>query len=295
MLNLGYEQEDIAQELKRSSSSVSREIQRNSKANGEYEPRYAHKQSKLRRKRSKRGSRKIENDINLSKRIEKRLHPLISPEVIAHDEKVCHESIYAWIYRSRPDLKMFLPQRGKKRRRYGSKRGKKQGWTQNVRSIDVRFKGANNRSRLRHFEGDTVRLDGGALLTHTDRKSRFEIVHLIPNETANQAYVNVKSDHHLKKAKSITYDRGSTFADWRMIERATGTKIFFAHAHHPWERGTNENHNQRLRRVFPKGSKYSSIKKRDLAKVVWIMNHTKRKCLNWCTPCEVYGGCCTSR
>lgn len=79
-----------------------------------------------------------------------------------------------------------------------------------------------------------------------------------------------------------------------MIEDITKTKVFFANAHHPWERGTNENHNQRIRRLFPKGTKYNTISKRDLSKVVWIMNHAKRKCLNWRTPCEVYGGCCTS-
>jgi len=294
LLNIDYEQRDIAQELGRSSSSISREIKINSKLNGEYEPRHAHKKAKLRRQKSKQGSRKIENNDILAQRIENRLHPLISPEVIAHDENICHESIYAWIYRSRPDLKILLPQRGKKRRRYGSKRGKKQGWTQNVRSIDERFIEANNRSRLGHFEGDTIRLKGGAILTHTDRKSRFEIAHLVPNETTDVAHAVIKEDKYLKQAKSITYDRGSTFANWRMIERDTEAKVFFAHAHHPWERGTNENHNQRLRRVFPKGTYYSNITHKDVAKTVWIMNHTKRKCLNWRTPYEVFNARCTS-
>lgn len=295
MLNLDYEQMDIAQELRRSSSSISREIKNNLRPNGQYEPRYAHKLAKLRRQRAKVNSRKIENDNELAQRIENKLHPLVSPEVIAHDENICHESIYAWIYRSRLDLKYKLPQRGKKRRIYGSKRGKKQGWTQNVRSIEHRFIGANNRSRTGHFEGDTVRMAGGALLTHTDRKSRFEIVHRIPDETTDVAYEVIKRDKHLKVAKSITYDRGSTFANWRLIERDTKAKVFFANAHHPWERGTNENQNQRLRRVFPKGTNYSNISNDKLKKYVWLMNHTKRKCLNWHTPCEVYKGCCTSR
>ena len=289
------EQEDIAEILGRSSTSISREISRNSRKDGTYEARYADKHSKLRRQKSKQGSRKIENNENLAKRIEKRLHPLVSPEVIAHDEQLCHESIYAWVYRSRPDLKNKLPQRGKKRRRYGSKRGQKIGWTQNVRSINERFVSADNRSRIGHLEGDTVRMNGGALLTHTDRKSRFEIVHKVPNEKADIAHMVIKQDNHLKKAKSITYDRGSTFALWRMIERDTKAKVFFANAHHPWERGTNENSNQRLRRVFPKGTAYSTISSEELAKTVWLMNHTKRKCLNWRTPCEVYKSCCTSR
>lgn len=294
LLNLDYEQLDIAETMGRSPSSISREISRNSRADRVYEPRHAHKLSKLRRKNSKQESRKIENNHKLSTRIEKRLHPLVSPEVIAQDEEVCHETIYAWVYRSRPDLKNKLPQRGKKRRRYGSKRGKKQGWTVNVRAIEERPKGAANRSRLGHLEGDTVKLSGGAILTHTDRKSRFEVAHLVPDEKTETTYAIIKNDKIFKKAKSITYDRGSTFALWRMIEKQIDGKVYFANARHPWERGTNENSNQRLRRIFPKGTKYNTIKKEELAEVVWIMNHTKRKCLNWRTPYEVNKSRCTS-
>lgn len=295
LLNNDHEQLEIAQIMGRSESSISREVSRNSRPDGKYEPRYAHKMARLRRKHSKINSRKIENDKKLAERIEKQLHPLVSPEVIAHDEDVCHETIYAWICRSRPDLKNRLPQRGKKRRRYGSKREKKQGWTVKVRNISEQPLGAKNRSRLRHYEGDTIRLNGGAILTHTDRKSRFEIAHLVPDEKTETAYAIIKDDETLKKAKSITYDRGSTFALWRMIEEQIEGKVYFANAHHPWERATNENSNQRLRRVFPKGTKYNTITKEDILNTVWTMNHTKRKCLNWRTPCQVYGGCCTSK
>ena len=294
LLQADYEQQDIAVFLGRSSSSIARELLRNSKVNGDYEARHAHRQASLRRQESKITSRKIENTPELAKRIEDRLDPLVSPEVIAHDEIVCHQSIYAWLARSRTDLMFKLPQHGKKRRRYGTKRAIKQGWTKHVRSINERFIGANNRSRLNHFEGDTVKLKGGALLTHTDRKSRFEIVHLAPNEGADFAQNTVCQDLYLQKAKSITYDRGSSFALWRMIEQGTGTKVFFADPRSPWQRGTNENTNQRLRRVFPKGTQYSSINREDIIKNVWLMNHTKRKCLNWHTPCQVFKRCCTS-
>lgn len=294
LIKADYEQLEIAETMGRSPSSISREISRNSRADGIYEPRHAHKLSKLKRKGSKVNYRKIENDDKLSKIIERSLEPLVSPEVIAHNEKISPETIYAWIYRSRPDLKNMLPQRGRKRRRYGSKRGKKQGWTTNVRNIEEQPVGAKNRSRVKHFEGDTIRLKGGAILTHTDRKSRFEIAHLVPDETANVAYEIIKNNKELKKAKSITYDRGSTFALWRMIEKQIDGKVYFANAHHPWERGTNENSNQRLRRIFPKGTKYNTITQRDVSRAVRIMNHTKRKCLNWRTPYEVYMGRCTS-
>lgn len=294
LIEQGYEQWEIAEVLGRDPSTITRELIRNSRTDGTYEAQHAQMLSKIRRRQSKIGSRKIENNIGLAERLKDRLHPLVSPEVIAHDENVSVETIYAWIYRSQPELKERLPQLGRKRRRYGTKRAQKQGWTRNVRSINERSVGAENRSRVGHFEGDTVRLDGGAILVHTDRKSRFEIAHLMKSEEAGPAQATIKEDNNLKIAKSFTYDRGSTFSLWRMIEKDTGAKVFFANAHHPWERGTNENANQRLRRVFPKGTKYVNINYESLAKTVWLMNHTKRKCLNWRTPCEVYGRCCTS-
>jgi IS30 family transposase len=81
----------------------------------------------------------------------------------------------------------------------------------------------------------------------------------------------------------------------RAIEKDTGTKVFFASARHPWERGSNENANGRLRRVFPKGTKYTDVTQEMVDEVVNLMNNTKRKCLNWRTPNEVFMGRCTSR
>lgn len=293
-LRLNKSYAEIGESIGKDASAVQREVERNSNPDGTYDAWSADRRSKKRRRQSKVACRKIENDLELSKRIERRMHPLVSPEVIAHDEDVCHESIYAWVYRSRPELKANLPQRGRKRRRYGTKREVKQGWTRDVRTIDERPISADNRSRTMHFEGDTVRGTVGALLTHTDRKSRFEIVHNVPNEGADPAYSAVINDKILRDAVSITYDRGSSFSLWKMIERETCIKVFFANAHHPWERGTNENSNQRLRRVFPKGTDFSIITDKELQSVVWTMNHTKRKCLNWRTPCEMFGRCCTS-
>lgn len=294
LLRSGYSQRRAARELSLNQSSISRELARNRRADGSYQAPQAHLLTRARRRQSKFRYRKIENDSALASRIEMRLDPLISPEVIAQDEPVSHEAIYAWIYRSRPDLKMELPQRGRKRRRYGSKREQKQGWTKDVRAIEERPAGAEHRSRTHHFEGDTLRGTHGALLTHTDRKSRFEIVHKVASEGADEAHRMIVTNPHLTNARTITYDRGSTFALWRMIERDTTATVYFANARHPWERGTNENTNGRLRRVYPKGFDFGTITQQDLDAVVWRMNHTKRKCLDWRTPCEMFRQCCTS-
>lgn len=294
LLRAGYSQQNAAKELGINQSSISRELARNRNTAGGYHAAQAALLARARRKESKRAYRKIEHNPALAERITQRLHPLVSPEVIAYDETVSHETIYAWIYRSRPDLKAQLPQRGKKRRRYGSKREQKQGWTKDVRSIALRPSAAEERSEPGHFEGDTVRGKHGALLTLTDRESRFEEAVKIPNEGCDPVHAAIVARRKKLGARSFTFDRGSAFAIWRMIERDTEAKVYFADPHAPWQRGTNENTNGRLRRVFPKGSDFSIITQRDVDRVVWLMNHTKRKCLNWRTPCAVFKGRCTS-
>lgn len=284
----------IGSKIGKDGGAVWREVRRNCGRNG-YHAGQADQKAKTRRAASKLGSRILENDPALARKVEERLEPLVSPEVVAHDLKISFGTIYAWLERSRKDLLGRLPQRGRKRRRYGSKRSKKQGWTTNVRPIEDRPQEADARQEVGHFEGDTVRGAGGALLTHTDRKSRFEVAHKVADEGADAACAAIALSPHLKEARSITYDRGSTFALWKMIEKMIGALVYFANAYHPWERGTNENANGRLRRVFPKGTDFSTVTQEDVDKVVWTMNHTKRKCLGWRTPCSVYGRCCTSR
>ena len=294
LLRAGYSQRAVGRELGINQSTVSRELSRNAREDGSYHSSHADVLARERRKSSKIAYRKIETDAGLADRIERRLDPLVSPEVIAHDERITHTSIYAWIERSRPDLRTLLPYRGRKRRRYGTRRRVKQGWTRFVRPIDERPESADDRSRVGHFEGDTVRGRNGALLTLTDRKSRFEVAVKIPGEWCDPVHTAIVHRKEMLDAHSFTFDRGSCFSLWQMIEKDTGADVFFARARAPWERGTNENTNGRLRRVFPKRCDFSTIAQRDVDVVVWTMNHTKRKCLDWRTPCAVFGKCCTS-
>lgn len=288
LLRTGFSQKEIAEAIGVHPSTVGREIKRNQKEDGGYHAWVAEVFARERRKESKTKYRKIENNPELGREIERMLHPLVSPEVVAHELGIAHETIYAWICRSRPDLKKKLPYRGKKRRRYGTKRQEKQGWTKEVRSIDERPEG------LLGFEGDTVvGPTKPRLLTHVERKSLFAIVDLLPSGEAEAVHERMKENTLLHESV-LTYDRGGEFSLWRMIERDTDSKVFFAHAHHPWERGKNENTNGRLRRVFPKGFDFSTIKQKDIDQVVDLMNHTKRKSLGWRSPCRLFGRCCIS-
>lgn len=178
----------IAGAIHRHYSTISRELLRNSDANGIYRSRHAQKKCVLRRIHAKQGSRKIENDKEFELRIEEKLrgqHPRgdWSPAVIAQIlGGICHQTIYTWIRRSRPDLRKFLPRCGKYRRQYGARRvPPSRGWMTHIRSIDIRPDDARNRTALGHYEGDTVVLERGvrAIVTVVERKSRFLIAELI--------------------------------------------------------------------------------------------------------------------
>lgn len=280
LLKAGFNQKDIVLALGFSKSAISKEIKRNSDEDGVYRYNNADKKATLRRKQSKLKYRKIENNIELESIILTKLEPLISPEVIAHELNIHHQTIYSYIYRSNPVLKKQLPYRGKKRRKYGSRGVFKVDWLDSAKSIHDRVESKYN------WEGDTVRgSTKSKLLTHVERKSLYTIVDLIPNGTADVVHAQVKKD---KIKGTITYDRGSEFALWKMIERDTDTTIYFADAYSPHQRGKNENTNGRIRRVFPKGFNFDTITNRQLQKVVYTMNHTPRKSLNWRTPAEVF-------
>lgn len=285
-VRLGRSYKNIGDEIGRNKSSICREVNKNKDIDGVYRVWSADKKAKIRRAHSKKNERLIETHQRIADEVEALLDPLVSPEVIAFLCDIHHQTIYSWIYRSRPDLKKRLPREGKKRRKYGSRRGKKQGWTRLVRSIEER------EERQENWEGDTIRGKGKArLLTHVERSSLFTRVDQIPDGTADVVQETLNAS---PLSGTITYDRGSEFALWKMIEEEIDATIYFACPHHPWQRGKNENTNERLRRVYPKKTDFSRISKKDIKETVDLMNHTPRKSLGWRTPTEVYNDRCTS-
>lgn len=281
----GLSQAEIGRQLGFNRSTIGRELKRNQKPRGGYHALNADIQAATRRQQSKQQYRIIDTVLGLV--IAKQLHPLVSPEVVAQRININHQTIYSWLYRDRLDLLSLLPQRGRKRRRYGSKRTKKQGWTRLVKSIHDRPE-----SRL-SWEGDTVKgCTKPQLLTHVERTSLYTRADLIPNGTADVVHAKLKQS---PLVGTITYDRGSEFALWQMIEQDTSASVFFADAHAPWQRGKNENTNGRLRRVFPKRFNFGTITQKQLDGVVYLMNHTERKSLGWRTPASVFEErCCIS-
>ncbi len=296
----------IAQTVGRNVSVISREVRRNRRSDGSYTARYARRCAIERRAQSKTAYRKIETDLRLARGIEEKLrgnHPLgdWSPASIATTVAVSHKTIYAWIRRSRPDLRRLLPNQGRRRARYRSVATRRYR-EQSLPSIDERPKEVELRQDIGHFEGDTMVLKGGRIHTLVERTTRFLIADGVRQHGPGLAYqisqsaISVLGTLPQEYRKTITYDQGSEFAWWDETEKhLPGTRVYFAHPHRPWERGSNERMNGLLRRYFPTTTNFATLPSDALAEAVWRLNHRPRKSLHWKTPCEMFGLCCASR
>lgn len=291
LLRAGHTKAECSKELGVHRSTISRELRR---ADVEYKAVTADKHAARLRLDSKRKWRRIENDRHLEKRIIRLLRKGYSPEQASRETgMVSSDAIYAWIRRSRRELAIFLPQRGRKRHQYGRDARLPQGWTKTVKSIAMRPRAANDRSRIGDWEGDTiVGRDRARLLVHVDRRSRFIVAKIMPDGSADTTHATTVTSFKGLPCRTITYDRGSEFALWKLVERDVGASVYFAEAHHPWQRGTSENSNGLLRRFFPKGTPLSERLQKDINRAVQLINHRPRKCLNWKTSCQVFGHCC---
>jgi transposase, IS30 family len=296
----GFTQKDIARELKKNQSSISREFSRNKKPDNKYHADKAQRKTIQRRKEANRQLKRIENDSWLKRYIVRKLKKYWSPEQIAgrvrekHGVIICHETIYRFIYNQRPDLKKYLRcKKGKYRRRYGTKKREKQREEAKKIRIDKRPGIIEKRGRVGDFEGDTVmgKRGTGALVTHVDRKSGYALIDRVAQATAKA--ISAKTIKRFKKIPkqkkhTITYDNGTEFSGHEMIGRVTKTEIYFAYPYHSWERGTNENTNGLIRQFFPKRSSFKEINQRDTKRVEHLLNTRPRKRLSYLTPAEVF-------
>lgn len=300
LIQAGIKQREIAKILNKHRSTIFREKIRNS-TNQKYNARTAKKLARERRIKANQRFRKLDNDFSLRKKVVGRLKKYWSPEQISGRLKkegigIGKDSIYEFIYVKRPDLIEYLRcVKGKYRRRRGTgKRIKQRKDINNKRNISNRPLIVEARERIGDWEGDTVwgeRQKGPVLLTNNERKSGVILISKIKGKTAElvleeteRRFKNIPK----KKRTTITYDNGSEFAEYEMIEKRTGMDVYFANPYHSWERGSNENGNGLVRQFFPKKTNFDMINEREVKKAERLLNNRPRKRLDYSTPKEVF-------
>ena len=89
--------------------------------------------------------------------------------------------------------------------------------------------------------------------------------------------------------KSITFDCGKEFSNWKSISNAHDIDIFFADPGCPGQRGLNEHSNGLLRRNgLPKQMAFTNISQNYLSATADKRNRIPRKSLNYQTPYQVF-------
>ena len=86
--------------------------------------------------------------------------------------------------------------------------------------------------------------------------------------------------------KSITYDQGKEFFNYKQIDKRFGTASYFCHAGCPGERGLNEQTNGLLRQFFPRTRNFKGLRNEEIARAVALINHRPRKKFGYKTTVE---------
>jgi transposase, IS30 family len=290
--------EEIAIQMNRSKSTISRELRRNSIDGKLYLPDTAHSKMQTRRAQSKQPFMSISE--STLEQVKHRLEQYHSPEQLSGRMKregldtVSHETIYQMIYANHQGLatyQQYLRQSPKQRRRRKGVHAKR-GVIPGRIGIEHRPEVADLKTEIGHWESDTVIGVNhlGAVVTHVDKASKFLLAGLAKNKTVkqiNQVTIGLFEQIDARFRKTMTFDNGREFCGHQTLADALGLSCFFANPYRSWERGLNEHTNGLLRQFFPKGTNFKIVKPHALKNVVNLINHRPRKSLDYRTPYEV--------
>lgn len=308
LLSIGATQKQIAVQLNKSRSTISREISRNSGGRG-YRPKQAQEKADARRHVASSERKKMKDE--LLEVIREKLLLDWSPEQISGwlgraGVEISHESIYLHVWDDKHQggtLYTHLRHAGKKYNRRGSGKAGR-GCIPNRVDIDERPVAVERKERLGDWEGDTVigANHQGAILTLVDRKSKLSLIVNLKSKTS-EAVNNALSerfDRLLEEyprfesleqiVRTITFDNGKEFSAHEAITQVLSAPCYFAKPYHSWERGLNEHTNGLLRQYYRKKTDFTNLSDK---KTQWIedrLNDRPRKVLSYMTPREVFMG-----
>lgn len=259
---------------------------------------------------------KIDNDYELKEYVEKSIkEDKKSPEVIAKEikkmkfkTKMCARTIRNNIYAG--DIYDIKSTDMIYNKEYKDKNKEKRVCEKvpPEKSIDYRPEEANTREEYGHWEGDLVigtKKRGAVLFTLTERKTREEIIVKIPGKKAEyvaQALDLIERRYKkifYKKFKTITFDNGGEFRNWKSLEKSydnrrktARTQVYYAHPYRSGERGSNENANRLIRRFIPKGIDITPVSEEYIQKIEDWINNYPRAMFNYKSTNEILSELC---
>lgn len=279
-------------------STISRELKRNARQWGSYDPGVA---QQIANDRKERFSLNRKFSVGMEKIIRAKLQSQQwSPEQIVgycmrnSIPMVSHQRIYQFIYQDKYDggilYKNLRTSQKKRRKKYG---GPKPNHTLvNRTSIELRPEVVNNKERFGDWEIDTIMGENnkGAILTVVERKSAFLLMAKLNGKNADEL---AKSTIRLlapykDKVHTITSDNGTEFARHQRIAKKLEAQFFFAHPYSSWERGLNEYTNKLIRQYIPKKSSFDNINHQIINDINLKLNMRPRKNLKYNSPLKIY-------
>lgn len=305
MLATGASLRATAQLMKRAPSTLARELTRHRTSPVTYRAVPAHQRAQ-RWARQPRKPRKLVVHTRLRTAILHLLAQRWSPEQIAHslpqrypDEptmRISHEASYTYLYvlpggALKRERARYLRRRHRVRRPHKVRRSSRP--IQDLVSIDERPQEVTDRTVPGHWEGDLLvgHAHASALGTLVERTTRFTV--LVPLKakdaaTVRQAFARELRTLPAQLRRSLTYDQGPEMREHRLVTKQTKMRVYFAHPHSPWERGTNENTNGLLRQFFPKGTRFTQLSRSEIKRVQMLLNDRPRKILSWHSPAHAF-------
>jgi len=303
----------IAQQINRPKSTVSRELARNTTPGGVYLFLEAEQLARQRAARPKTAKLAAPPDGEPVNRLrdwvaDKLTDAKMSPEQITHrlvleypndkDMRVCHETIYQAIYvQARGGLKREVEKALRQGRTYRKPRRKHSERAARIPGmipISDRPPEVEDRAVLGHWEGDLIigKNSASAVSTLVERVTRLTMLGYLPKDhtaaSVRDAIVPLLARLPKMMRESLTWDQGSEMACHFEVADQADIDVYFADPHSPWQRGTNENTNGLLRQYMPKGTDLSIHTPEDLQAIADSLNNRPRKVLGWLTPLEAW-------
>jgi IS30 family transposase len=299
----GQSMRRIAANLRRSPSTVSREVARHG-GRGSYRATEADTRAWERALRPK--PCRLASHPELRWRVAEKLALDWSPEQISGwlkrafpaDEglRVSHETIYRSLFvQARGVLKKELigHLRAGRRMRYpkgGTTPSRQPGQIVDAISIRERPAEIEDRAVPGHWEGDLLSgANNSHMATLVERHSRFAmLIKVRGKDTASVVSALSQQVRQLpvQLRRSLTWDRGKEMAGHKNFTVATDVQVYFCDPRSPWQRGSNENTNGLLRQYFPKGMDLSCCSQSYLNKIALRLNQRPRKTLGFETPAD---------